>query len=127
MTRRIFKESILFKSAHKHFTHMAAQHDQLDRAGEVTPIVAILDNRWEENLPTDRSREEEKSQTLSLFKGLVSLREHAASILLFLPTHWAVPASPFTWLGCMYWTIADSHHTVTSAGKRAAFTHTNTT
>lgn len=33
--------------------------------GEVTPIVAVLDNRWEENLSAETRGEEGKS----LFKG----------------------------------------------------------
>lgn len=67
VTRRIFQVSILSERTHKHLHgHTAAQHDQLERVREVTSIVAVLDNRWEENLSAEDRRGEKKSHTLSL-------------------------------------------------------------
>lgn len=67
VTRRILQVSILSERTHKHLHgHTAAQQDQLERVREVTSIVAVLDNRWEENLSAEDGRGEKNSQTLSL-------------------------------------------------------------
>lgn len=66
------KKSILSERTHKHFTHTHTHKHARPLSmtswtgvGEVTPIVAVLDNRWEENLSAETRGEEGKS----LFKG----------------------------------------------------------
>lgn len=72
---KISRKHTVWENTQKHLhAHTAAQHDQLDRVGEVTPIVAVLDNRWEENLSTgERRGEEKRGGKKSLTVSLLSL------------------------------------------------------
>lgn len=55
------KHTVLERAQTFAHTHRVAQHDQLDGLGELTPVVAILDNRWEEkSTERDSERAEEK-------------------------------------------------------------------
>lgn len=64
------KKSILSERTQTFYTHTHTHARPLSMTswtgvGEVTPIVAVLDNRWEENLSAETRGEEGKS----LFKG----------------------------------------------------------
>lgn len=105
----VSRQHTVCENAPQHLhAHTAAQHDQLDRAGEVTPIVAVLDNRWEENLSAE---EEEKSRTLSLSLCLsLSFRMVSLQNMLHLCCHVclhrAAPASISDGsTGCMLWLL----------------------
>lgn len=97
-------------------THTAAQHDQLDRDGEVTPIVVVLYGRWggEGSLGREQRRwEKRKSLYLSLFLKACCINPAISAYtgLCLPPFHGST--------GCMHLTAEDSHCTDTNADNSA--------